>query len=44
MGDDYKSREVELYRQQSEDVDIVITTALSRTAGRRLITAEMGSR
>jgi H+-translocating NAD(P) transhydrogenase subunit alpha len=42
MGDDYKAREVELYRQQSEDVDIVITTALipGRPAP-RLITAEM---
>jgi H+-translocating NAD(P) transhydrogenase subunit alpha len=42
MGDDYKAREVELYRQQSEDVDIVITTALipGRPAP-RLITADM---
>jgi NAD(P) transhydrogenase subunit alpha len=42
MGDDYKAREVELYRQQSADVDIVITTALipGRPAP-RLITAEM---
>jgi H+-translocating NAD(P) transhydrogenase subunit alpha len=41
MGEDYKAREA-LYRQQSEDVDIVITTALipGRPAP-RLITAEM---
>ena len=42
MGEDYKAREVELYRQQSEDVDIIITTALipGRPAP-RLISAEM---
>ncbi len=42
MGDDYKAREAELYAQQAEDVDIIITTALipGRPAP-RIITAEM---
>ena len=42
MGDDYKEREAALYAQQSQDVDIIITTALipGRPAP-RLITAEM---
>ena len=42
MGEDYKALEAELYRRQSEDVDIIITTALipGRPAP-RLITAEM---
>ncbi|MFB7629848.1 Re/Si-specific NAD(P)(+) transhydrogenase subunit alpha [Streptomyces sp. NPDC056149] len=42
MGDDYKAREVELYRAQCREVDIVITTALipGRPAP-TLITAEM---
>jgi H+-translocating NAD(P) transhydrogenase subunit alpha len=42
MGEDYKAREVELYRQQCADVDIIITTALipGRPAP-RLVTAEM---
>lgn len=42
MGDGYKTREVELYATQCQDVDIVITTALipGRPAP-RLITAEM---
>ncbi|QZT57157.1 Re/Si-specific NAD(P)(+) transhydrogenase subunit alpha [Mycolicibacterium austroafricanum] len=42
MGDDYKAREAQLYAQQSEDVDIIITTALipGRPAP-RIITADM---
>ncbi len=42
MGDDYKEREAALYSQESQDVDILITTALipGRPAP-RLITAEM---
>ncbi len=28
MGDDYKAREAQLYADQSEDVDIIVTTAL----------------
>jgi len=42
MGEDYKAREVQLYADQSKDVDIVITTALipGRPAP-RLITGEM---
>jgi NAD(P) transhydrogenase subunit alpha len=42
MGDDYKEREAALYAQQSQDVDIIITTALipGRPAP-RLITGEM---
>ena len=42
MGDDYKAREVQLYADQTKDVDIIITTALipGRPAP-RLITAEM---
>jgi NAD(P) transhydrogenase subunit alpha len=42
MGDDYKAREAQLYAEQSEDVDIIITTALipGRPAP-RIITADM---
>lgn len=42
MGDDYKAREAQLYAEQAEDVDIIITTALipGRPAP-RIITAEM---
>jgi H+-translocating NAD(P) transhydrogenase subunit alpha len=42
MGDDYKVREAQLYAAQSEDVDIIITTALipGRPAP-RIITADM---
>jgi NAD(P) transhydrogenase subunit alpha len=42
MGDDYKAREAQLYAEQSEDVDIIVTTALipGRPAP-RIITAEM---
>ncbi|WP_431234568.1 Re/Si-specific NAD(P)(+) transhydrogenase subunit alpha [Mycolicibacterium psychrotolerans] len=42
MGDDYKVREAQLYAEQSEDVDIIITTALipGRPAP-RIITADM---
>lgn len=42
MGDEYKAREVELYTQQCQDVDIIITTALipGRPAP-RIISAEM---
>ncbi|MCV7344674.1 Re/Si-specific NAD(P)(+) transhydrogenase subunit alpha [Mycolicibacterium rhodesiae] len=42
MGDDYKAREAQLYADQSQDVDIIITTALipGRPAP-RIITADM---
>jgi NAD(P) transhydrogenase subunit alpha len=42
MGDDYKAREAQLYAEQSEDVDIIVTTALipGRPAP-RIITADM---
>ena len=42
MGDDYKAREAQLYAEQAEDVDIIITTALipGRPAP-RIITADM---
>ncbi|SEB63837.1 Re/Si-specific NAD(P)(+) transhydrogenase subunit alpha [Rhodococcus koreensis] len=42
MGDDYKTREAQLYVEQCKDVDIIITTALipGRPAP-RIITAEM---
>lgn len=42
MGDDYKAREAQLYATQTQDADIVITTALipGRPAP-RLITADM---
>ncbi|WP_033289816.1 Re/Si-specific NAD(P)(+) transhydrogenase subunit alpha [Amycolatopsis jejuensis] len=42
MGDDYKAREAELYAAQSQDVDIIVTTALipGRPAP-RIITGEM---
>jgi NAD(P) transhydrogenase subunit alpha len=42
MGDDYKAREAKMYAEQTQDVDIIITTALipGRPAP-RLITAEM---
>ncbi|WP_446665431.1 Re/Si-specific NAD(P)(+) transhydrogenase subunit alpha [Flexivirga sp. B27] len=42
MGDDYKAREAQLYADQTQDVDIIITTALipGRPAP-RLITADM---
>ncbi len=42
MGDDYKAREAQLYADQCQDVDIIITTALipGRPAP-RIITAEM---
>lgn len=42
MGDDYKAREAKLYADQSEDVDIIVTTALipGRPAP-RIITADM---
>ena len=42
MGQDYKEREAQLYAEQCEDVDIIITTALipGRPAP-RIITAEM---
>jgi H+-translocating NAD(P) transhydrogenase subunit alpha len=42
MGDDYKAREVQLYSAQTEDVDIIITTALiPGKPAPRLITADM---
>lgn len=42
MGDDYKAREVELYSEQSKDVDIIVTTALiPGKPAPRIITAEM---
>jgi H+-translocating NAD(P) transhydrogenase subunit alpha len=42
MSDDYKDREAQLYAEQSEDVDIIVTTALipGRPAP-RIITADM---
>ncbi|MBB3600833.1 NAD(P) transhydrogenase subunit alpha [Mycolicibacterium sp. BK556] len=42
MGDDYKAREAALYAEQSQDVDIIITTALipGRPAP-RIINADM---
>ncbi|KAA9157432.1 Re/Si-specific NAD(P)(+) transhydrogenase subunit alpha [Amycolatopsis acidicola] len=42
MSDDYKTREVQLYRDQCRDVDIIVTTALipGRPAP-RIITADM---
>jgi NAD(P) transhydrogenase subunit alpha len=44
MGDDYKAREAQLYADQCQDVDIIITTALipGRPAP-RIITADMVS-
>ncbi|HEY2299304.1 MAG TPA: Re/Si-specific NAD(P)(+) transhydrogenase subunit alpha [Jatrophihabitans sp.] len=42
MGEDYKAREVQLYSSQTEDVDIIITTALiPGKPAPRLITADM---
>ena len=42
MDDDYKAREAQLYADQSEDVDIIITTALiPGKAAPRIITADM---
>jgi H+-translocating NAD(P) transhydrogenase subunit alpha len=42
MSDDYKAREVQLYTDQAEDVDIIITTALiPGKPAPRLITADM---
>jgi len=42
MGDDYKVREAQLYAEQAQDVDIIVTTALipGRPAP-RIITADM---
>ncbi len=42
MGDDYKAREAQLYAEQAQDVDIIVTTALipGRPAP-RIITADM---
>src|SRR6185312_15672768 len=42
MGDDYKAREVQLYAEQSKDVDIIVTTALiPGKPAPRIITADM---
>jgi NAD(P) transhydrogenase subunit alpha len=42
MGDDYKAREAELYAEQCQDVDIIVTTALiPGKPAPRIITAEM---
>ncbi len=42
MGDDYKAREAALYAEQSQDVDIIITTALiPGKPAPRIITADM---
>ncbi len=42
MGDDYKAREAQLYAEQSEDVDIIVTTALiPGKPAPRIITADM---
>ncbi|WP_326806769.1 Re/Si-specific NAD(P)(+) transhydrogenase subunit alpha [Streptomyces sp. NBC_01186] len=42
MGHDYQARETELYAEQCEDIDIIITTALiPGKPAPRLITAEM---
>ncbi len=42
MDDDYKAREAQLYADQSEDVDIIITTALiPGKPAPRIITADM---
>jgi NAD(P) transhydrogenase subunit alpha len=42
MGDDYKAREAALYAEQSEDVDIIITTALiPGKPAPRIITGDM---
>ncbi len=42
MDDDYKAREAQLYAEQSEDVDIIITTALiPGKPAPRIITADM---
>lgn len=45
MSDDYKEREVRLYAEQSEDVDIIVTTALiPGKPAPTLITADMVAR
>jgi NAD(P) transhydrogenase subunit alpha len=42
MDDDYKAREAQLYAEQSQDVDIIITTALiPGKPAPRIITADM---
>jgi NAD(P) transhydrogenase subunit alpha len=42
MSDDYKAREIQLYADQAEDVDIIVTTALiPGKPAPRLITADM---
>jgi proton-translocating NAD(P)+ transhydrogenase subunit alpha len=42
MDDDYKAREAQLYAEQAEDVDIIITTALiPGKPAPRIITADM---
>jgi NAD(P) transhydrogenase subunit alpha len=42
MGDDYKAREAQLYAEQAQDVDIIITTALiPGKPAPRIITADM---
>ena len=42
MGEDYKAREAQLYAEQSQDVDIIITTALiPGKPAPRIITADM---
>jgi H+-translocating NAD(P) transhydrogenase subunit alpha len=45
MSEDYKAREVQLYAEQAEDNDIIVTTALiPGKPAPRLITAEMVAR